>query len=647
MKFHSPILRASDNANAFDNLYTVDGVIDFGGPTERRITIQNNASVNFSAFNTLESDYTERGELTISSSGVTMSGGTGDGAGNDAERVIFGVNLNGIQVIDTRAAATGMSYLFDHSATQTAGDRWIPDKGYVDSAIAAAAGGADESTVASIAKGSTLGLEQSLLAKSGQVGLTVLAVAHTFHQGATQPSPDHKVQISSLGDGNVVFVYANGADFSAGSIQEGPIFLAKGEVYVIENVQNGSIITSTEGAYGYSQQRQDNSESPMPLLSLALAFTDTFCFAFRNSNANEGRIWCVNGPIANSVTLRDDNGDVVTGQLDIPLEPWEWLELNTDGNGEYRVMAAENLMSAIAANMDANGFHDSRLVLPLSNSVMTWARSGFISALYSSTFFQWFVNDGAEGTNTVSPGGPLDFDGITGADDADYEPRGLVWLMASGLLSCYSGADTSGLEATPGCPSQFFTQRLALPLHIRNSGDGGNNGIALGSKYTGTARLYQWNPVSGQSEIVTLTGPDGVPTTEIQLVRRNGATVLGPATTADEQKHPASALISAAGGVGGGDPGAYDMQSDFTGGYIEIDVPAMCVFNSEQNQNGATTITFRGTSGANVVGIHSDDDEQLTFGITPDDIRAEITRGVDGIEYKRQINAGVETWVAA
>ncbi|NRA59129.1 MAG: hypothetical protein HRU13_13540, partial [Phycisphaerales bacterium] len=104
-----------------------------------------------------------------------------------------------------------------------------------------------------------------------------------------------------------------------------------------------------------------------------------------------------------------------------------------------------------------------------------------------------------------------------------------------------------------------------------------------------------------------------------------------------------SALIS-----NGSDPESHGLAGDFNGGYIEVTVPCTCVFNSEQNENGQTNHTFRGTSGSAVVGIHSDDDEQLTFGITPPEIAAEVAVGDDGLTYRRTIQAGgTEAWVLA
>lgn len=508
----------------------------------------------------------------------------------------------------------------------------------------------------SIAAGNTLGLSQQLLAADGQVGKTVLAVGFVYHNGDADGTTNMKAQITSLEEGNVVFVYSSGADFNSGTVQEGPIFLGKGEVYVIEGVSSGSIITASEGAYGFSQQRNNNSESPMPLLTLALAFTDTFMYGFRSCNnytgdgtgaGSEGWIHVVNGPVASSVTLFTGAGAVVQGQQDIYLEPWEYVRLYTSGNQEYRIVASNPVMACHNADMGTSpDFYDSRLILPVTNDGITWPRSGFVSAPYNNTIVNYFVNDNATGKFTVSPGSPVDFDGTTGATDADYEPRGATRVKAFGLISAYSGADSAGVEASPLCPVSTFTQRIALPLHIRNEGDGGNNGIALSSIYTGTARLYQWNPLTGNAEIVTVTDPDGVATTEIKLIRRNGSNVEYTASSRYEQNNPASALISAP--AFGTDGGNHEFLGDFNGGYIEVDVPCTCVFNSEQNENGGVDHTFKGTSGAAVVGIHSDDDEQLSYGITPLTIRAEVREDAAGMFRKRVISSsGVETWELA
>lgn len=546
----------------------------------------------------------------------------------------------GFQVTITQTVATAISI------DNTTGEVSLPNTDLTSSSAAN-----------SIAAGNTLGLEQQLLAASGQVGKTVLAVGFVYHQGDAEGTTNMKAQITSLGSGNTVFVYASGADYNSGTVLEGPIFLGLGEVYVIENLSNGSIITASEGAYGFSQQRNNNDESPMPLLSFALAFKDTFMYGFRNcqtyvgpagggTSNQEGWIHVVNGPVASEVQLRTGAGAVVQGQSGIQLDPWEYVRLYTDGNQEYRITATNPIMACHNAAMDSSPqFYDSRLILPLTNDGITWPRSGFVSALYSGTIVDYFVNDQAQGQFTCNPGSPVDFDGTTGATDQDYEPRGATRVKAFGLISAYSGADSSGLEASPLCPVSTFTQRIALPLHIRNAGDGGNNGIALASPYTGTARLYEWNQGTGSADLVTVNDPSGTPVTEIPLIRRDAAGAEYTATGSFEQNHPASALISTSTDAAAG---AHYLQGDFNGGYIEIDVPCTCVFNAEQNENGAVDHTFKGTSGSAVVGIHSDDDEQLTYGITPETIAAEVRVDTTGLLRRRSIGSGgTETWLLA
>jgi len=364
------------------------------------------------------------------------------------------------------------------------------------------------SEVVSTVKSYTQGLKTELVAnggvEGGNAGKATLFVLNTT---------DGKAQITSLADGNVVQAFLTGFDFENNSPQE-TVFLKKGEIYVFENLQNGSVINSSEGAYGYSGQLLGGDESPMPLGSLAFSFTDTFFFAFRNS--------------------------------------------------------------------------------------------------------------------TISPGSPVDMDaGIgvgTGANDADYEPNGATRFKATGLISGYSGADSAGLEASPLWPTKSFVQRVALPLQILNAGDGGNNGIAITSPYEGTAEIYEWDPVL---EVANLAYT-------VPLTRNIGGT-----TTREDQNHPASALVSA-----NAAESTVQLTSAFYGGYVEADVPIHVVFNSEQNQNGATTVTRKGTSGAAVVGISADDDEQASTGITPNEIRNETRTDANGLLRRRVIDgAGSETWV--
>ncbi|MEM9931387.1 MAG: hypothetical protein AAF840_16345, partial [Bacteroidota bacterium] len=274
-----------------------------------------------------------------------------------------------------------------------------PDAGKVNIDIpGGSGGGTDVATVTAIAAGSTLALEQSLLAQAGQPGLTVLAVAFTT---------SGKVMGVSLGDGNVVEVYANGSDFNNGVVLYRE-FMSRGEPIIFPGLQNGSIITASQGFYGFSEQVEGNAESPMPLMSFGLAFTSTFFFAFRNSQnfdptgtqTSQGWIHVVNGPLESTVRLTDGNGVTVQGQENVVLTPWQYFRFFTDGNQEYQLISDNPIMAAINANMDNNpfgAFYDSRLILPLTNDGITWPRSGFLSAPFNNTQVRFFVRDGAEG----------------------------------------------------------------------------------------------------------------------------------------------------------------------------------------------------------------------------------------------------------
>jgi hypothetical protein len=495
-------------------------------------------------------------------------------------------------------------------------------------------GGLSQDDVIALAAGSTLGLQQGLLAAAGQPGLTVLAVGYT-NTG--------KVQGVSLGAGNVVEVYANGTDFNAGTVLHRE-FMNLGEPICFTGLSNGAIITSTQGFYGFSEQVDGPDESPMPLLSFGLSFTSTFFFGFRNCNtydptgtsANQGWVHIVNGPTPSSVELTNGSGTVIRGQTGISLSAWEYRRLYTDGNQEYVINATNPVMACHNANMDSNPagrFYDSRLIMPLTNDGITWPRSGFVSAPFDDTIVDWWTRDNAQGSlnsgNGVSPGSPIDFDSNapvgTGATDQDYEPDGATRVKAVGLISAYSGADSAGLEASPLMPTSAMSQVVAQPLTIADSGDGGNSGVAIASPYAGTARVFEYNTATGALDLAYT-----VPLT------RNGVTISGP----DDQNHPAAGLVA-----NETVNGSVTLAGQLNPGLVIADVPITVVV---QNGNAALAPTIRSQGGATTTGIISDSDETLSLGFTPSTIAAEVREDVDGILRVRRIsNTGAETWDVA
>lgn len=479
-----------------------------------------------------------------------------------------------------------------------------------------------------VAAGSTLGLEQSLLANAGQPARTVLAVGFTT---------SGKVQGVSLGDGNVIECYLTGTDFNSGNVLYRE-FMALGEPICFTGLQDGSIITSTQGFYGFSEQVDGADESPMPLLSYGLSFKSTFFFAFRNcqsylpgaTGANQGWVHIVNGPLNSVIELTNGSGVVVQGQENIALEPWQYYRLYTSGNQEYVINSTNPVMACHAANMDLSPhgrFYDSRLIMPLTNDGITWPRSGFVSAPYDNTVVDWYVRDGAEGSLNsglgVSPGSPIDFDAAaplgTGASDQDYEPNGATRVLAVGLISAYSGADSAGLEASPLMPTSAMSQVVAQPLFIDDTGDGGDSGVAIASPYVGTARVYEWNTATSSLDLA-YTMP----------LTRSGVTV----NSKEDQKHPAAGLIS-------NDAEASNtLVGQLNAGVIIADVPITVVV---QNGTPGLTPTIRSQNGTTTSAIITQDDETLSLGWTPPQLKAEIVENLaDNKLYRRSnITGGI------
>lgn len=470
----------------------------------------------------------------------------------------------------------------------------------------------DARSALSVASGAVVSLDQSLLASAGQPARTVQAVGFT-NTG--------KAQFSSLGAGNVVEVYASGADFAAGVVLHRE-FMGFGEPICFTGLANGAIITSTQGGYGVSEQRAGSQESPMPMLSLGLGFTDTFMFGFRSSGTDDGLIQVVNGPLPSTVNLFDAAGNIAGGQQNIALDPWQHQRLTLVGSGEYRLASTNTVMACTHAGMSNNRFLDSRLVMPLTNDGLTWPRAGFVSAPYPDTGWDYFVQDGASGSAVTSPGAPTDFDSVTGAGDQDYEPPGATRVMANGLISAYSGADSSGGEASPMMAVSAMSQVVAQPFHITDEGDGGNSGVAIASPFEGQARVFSWNPATRGLDLAYT----------VPLTRGT------PATTRAGQNHPAAGLIS-------NDPEATNtLNGTLLPGVIIADVPITVVAQSGSNP----TAMVRSQSGTMTQAVACDDDETLMLGHTPSHLAAEIREGADGLLYRRVIGAGgIDSWTLA
>jgi len=454
-----------------------------------------------------------------------------------------------------------------------------------------------------------------------------------------------KVQGCSLGNGNVVEVYASGADYNAGTVLYRE-FMSLGEPICFTGLAPGAVITSTQGWYGMGEQVIGNQESPMPLMSLGLAFTCSFVYAFRNSqgtNSDNGQVIICNGPLPSTVTF-SRNGNEVNGQAPKELDPFELCYFYTNANGEYLIEATSPVMGCVQARMgnnppatpqptqDGNArFYDARLIMPPTNDGITWPRSGNVSAPYDNTTSKYYVRDGVTGDfPVVSPGSPVDFDAgsSTGANDSDYEPRGATRMLVNGLITAYSGADSAGLEASPMLPTAAMSQIVAQPFFIDDSGDGGNSGVAIASPYKGTAKVYQWNDTTGQAELAYT----------VPLDRGTAGQGIVP-TTPEDQYFPCAGMVANENAT---DTGIVLLEGDLNAGYVIADVPITVV---AQNATPSYVPNLRSQGGTTTTSIINDDDETLMLGWTPPAIKAEITTDVDGYTRRRVIDSsGNETW---
>lgn len=505
-------------------------------------------------------------------------------------------------------------------------------------------GALDEATAIEIAEGSTLGLSQFLLAEDGQVARTVLACG---------PTTDTKVQGVSLGNSNVIEVYASGEDFNNRTVLYRE-FMSKGEPIVFTGLSFGSIITATQGFYGMTGLNNPSNTSQvaiMPLMSYGLSFRETFFFAFRTSEGSlnsRGIIFIVNGPLVNTIKITDGSGAVVRQQENITLQPWESSFLDTDGNKEYILSGTQQLMACVLsagpgtaldgpvrdpASIDPTALasvaiRDCRLILPLSSDIIGHPRFGFVSALYNDTVVNWYdrqSNQGVLGTaGVVSPNSPQDADaatsaGGTGNSQGQHNPAGYTRFIAEGLISGFSGADGLGLEAVPFAPVNTFSNVVAQPFRL--GGTSSSEVVTIFSPYEGTANVFEWDDTS-QTAVLKYT---------LNITRDRNVGDQNPFDPND-QLFPAAASLSQATSntnnttpVGASNPG-----------YIEADIPIAVV-----SQARSTQPSFRSQNGTTATGLPTDADETLMFGWSPEDTKTIIRRDdTTGMLFRLSITGG-------
>lgn len=357
----------------------------------------------------------------------------------------------------------------------------------------------------------------------------------------------------------------------------------------------GTVFRSTKGISGFS--------APFPMPFGVSSLSDTFFrfYAFRNTN----QAFVTSAGLESVVTLYASDGTtVVDGPVTIPPFGSTTFNCGDDVQGEFVVSAT----NGVYCGTNTTGNLDHRLVPPMVMECIVWNRFNRVTAQETGTSVRWYRRNGETGLVTVNAGTPLaiytgdvnEEAGPTNAGtDADYAVDGCLILRADKPISCFSGADSRGGEATPGWPLTQLAQLFPNPANIDDNADAGRASVTVGSPYEGLMSVYD----STQTLITTISITRAV-----------------AVTTTDDQLYPAAGQWQP---VGSG-------LTDWNGGYVITNVPCVCIMNFDGSPSPWTS---------------DGGDEMNVVGTTPEDLRAEIRKDADGFFRRRDIDAaGVETW---
>ncbi|MEM7524311.1 MAG: hypothetical protein AAF360_11230 [Pseudomonadota bacterium] len=461
-----------------------------------------------------------------------------------------------------------------------------------DTEWADATGGSDPAQTVIIAEGLDLIAADAARAAIGDGGATT-----TFVQaGATQANA------VSLADNNQFFLN----DAFVGAFNRGGLYSW--------SPSTGDKLVSVKGhsgAYGLDT----GSDRPVEMASAAFASRQFFWFSFRSAPHRHyvsalalASDYAVYGPNPN---VNADGSSPDTPLLTGSLAAFETATFTTPTNGEYYLLATQPV---VMTTTNSNTAQDQRSLPPLSTSGQlightpgAGSGNGYISALYANTNVTIRARDGQVGVGVLSPGSPLSLTaaGFNASADQDYAPDGFLLITADGPIAGFVGADSSGTNATSFYPVEVCSQVLGIPIEISDI-NSGNAGIAVGSPYEGTARIY--TPAGALQYTISLT--------------RGASLNPGAATVADQ-------LFPAAGRLNTSDAG---FTSTIAAGSIIIaDVPIYPVANFESN----------GTPSAS-------SDETTLIGITPNRYRTQLREDSSGLLWRASIDAsGALTYVRA
>lgn len=376
-------------------------------------------------------------------------------------------------------------------------------------------GGLSQDEVVTIAEGLNNVFADQLTAAEGNAGLTI-----TFVQVPAQAGVDN-TRVAILEDNCLLYIN----DTYIGGFN-------RGDVYSYEASQ-GDKITSTGGHAAVSAIAGGR---PFEMATAAFAVRNTFFNLFR-AVASKCYISApflpatVNlyGPNP-TVNLDGTSPDTPQATVNIPLGGS--VEVDLAGPGEFYLLSNQPVVSSMA---NATGVQDQKTNPPLSNILIGHGRSGNannISFLISGSA-EIYQQGGLKVTKTGAPGSPVRTDNLTGGPALlgpnDYAAEGFCIAYGNVPMSIYSGADSSGINATSWWPIDQLSQVFVLSFDIELAGSG-NSGISFASPYTGT--VYVFDGVT--------KAPKGSP---LQLVRSATIPETTNAEKVEKQKHPAAVTV--------------------------------------------------------------------------------------------------------
>ena len=353
----------------------------------------------------------------------------------------------------------------------------------------------------------------------------------------------------------------------------------------------GTVFRSDKGIAGFS------CPFPMPFGISNLSDTYFRFYALRSANV----VHVTSAGRDSLVSLyASDESTLVSGPTFISA--YGSAVLTCNANAEFVVKSTTAVFCGTKGDRGAgvtnNRFIDMRLVPPMATELLVHSRNNRVSAQFSDTEVTYYRRNMTTGNFTVQGGTPLAIGGLTG-NQTDYNPDGFLILRAQKPITAFSGADSVGWESTPAWPLTALSQVFPILSTIGTSTDLGRASITIASPYEGSCVVYSEAGVALHSFTITRgTSPPSVP---------------------GDQQFPAAGQFS---------PQA-DLGSAVNSGYIESNVPCICICNFDGSA------IFTGDAG----------DEIIIPGSTPDDIRAVIRKDPDGFLRRRDIDtSGVEVW---